>query len=63
MQPGGPKRTLTSTEQQQHLDERNTLGHLTGLPTKLAPAMQIGYVVEQPASSLLFHFEPVQRAL
>ena len=60
--PEGPT-TFRSSQQQKYLQRHNALAELTALIITTATALSIVYTIEQPASSLLFSYDAVKKAL
>ena len=61
--PSGPPQGRCSTRQWQYLSLHNKLALITSYLIKTAVALHHVYTVEQPVSSLLFHYEPMVHAL
>lgn len=63
IQPSGPDKHHTSQRQCDYLDGHNSIAELTALFIRSAAALGIYVIVEQPVSSLLFHYEAMLKAL
>ena len=61
--PEGPPASATSARQRLYLDEHNGIAQLTALLFETACLLSIHPVIEQPQSSLLFHYKPVESVL
>ena len=61
--PEGPPASATSARQRSCLDEHNGIAQLTALLFETACLLSIHPVIEQPQSSLLFHYKPVESVL
>ena len=63
IQPSGPQLEHTSQRQRDYLDGHNSIAEITALFIRSATALGIYAIVEQPVSSLLFHYEAMLKAL
>ena len=61
--PEGPPAHLCTARQHAYLKEHNTLVDRTALLADLAHCLGIFFVVEQPLSSILFHYRPLAQVL
>ena len=61
--PEGPPVHLCTARQKDYLKEHNTLADRTAMLAELVSCLGISYVVEQPQSSILFHYRPLADVL
>jgi hypothetical protein len=63
LRPQGPSQTQTRPKQWSYLCQHNRIAVLTAYLCKTASAFGLKFTIEQPVSSLLFHFPEISAAL
>lgn len=60
LQPAGPPKKYTSAKQRTYLDMHNSIADTVALVIRTLRAIDVDFIIEQPVSSMLFHYEPIR---